>query len=353
MGDLGGQPMDNLVIEKVILPVSECVPGMALMQAIVDVNTGTTIMGKGQILTEKSIEKLKNFEHTQVWISTQSETSVWQVNNKTLENYKRYTTILKTILEDVGNRNLLSIDKLIELADSIVTEFKQEYQLLACVNLLNQLEKDTYEKSINVAFLSLLMGKWEGYNKNKLKDLVLAALLHDVGEILLSPRILSKREEDRNYMEKLEYRRHPICSYEKLVSYNEMSIEALKGVLSHHERCDGSGYPLSLRENRINDIAKIIGLADTYNDLKKHYHIFEVIRKLGNTMLRKFEVNLLFEFCNNIINYYIGCSVLLNTGEVGEVVFIQPQAWGRPIINIEGELVNLYEKIHLEIIKVL
>lgn len=351
--DLGGQLMDNLAIDKVIIPVSACVPGMTLMQAIVDTKKGTTIVGKGQVLTEKSIEKLKNFEHTQIWVSTQSEASVWQLNSETLENHRRYSTILKTILEDVENRQVLAINELIELADTIVVEFKEEYQLLACVNLLNQLEKDTYEKSINVTFLALLMGKWKGYNANKLKDLVLAALLHDVGETLLPSYALNKREEDMNFIEKLEYRRHPIYSYEKLVSYNEISVRALKGVLGHHERCDGSGYPLSMKENKINDIAKIIGLADTYNDLKKHHHIFDVVRELGHTMMRKFEVNLLFEFCNNIMNYYVGCSVLLNTGEIGEVVFIQPQAWGRPIINVNGTLVNLHEKIHLGIVKVL
>ena len=132
-----------------------------------------------------------------------------------------------------------------------------------------------------------------------------------------------------------------------------MSVEVLKGVLSHHERCDGSGYPLSIKENKLNDFAKIIGITDTYEELKKHHHIFEVVRRLGSTMLRKFEVHLLFEFCNNIMNYYIGSSVLLNNGEVGEVLFIQSQAWGKPIIEVNGKTINLYEKNHLQIVKVL
>lgn len=344
--------MDNLVIEKVIMPISECIPGMTLMQAIVDIRTGTIIVGRGQILTEKSIEKLKKFDHTQVWISVQAESATWQVNHKVLENYKEYAKTLQAIFEDSRDDELLSIDKLVDLADSILTGFNNEYHLLSCVNLINELEQDTYNHSINVAFLSLIMGKWAGYNEGKLKDLVLASLLHDIGKISLPPHIFNKSEEDMNMMEKLEYRRHCIYGYERLVNYNEVSIEALKGVLSHHERCDGSGYPLSMRENKINDIAKIIGIVDTYDYLKKHYHVFEAVRRLGNTMMRKFELDLLYEFCNNITNYYVGCSVLLNTGEVGEVVGIQPQAWGRPIINIRGKNINLYEKVHLEIVKV-
>lgn len=345
--------MDNLVIEKVIIPISECIPGMTLMQSIVDENTGATIVGKGQVLTEESIEKLSNFEHTQVWITIQSEANIWKVDSKTMEKYKAYAKMLRAILEDAGDHSLLSINKLVDLTNDIVKEFNDDYHLLACVNLINKLEKDTYEHSINVAFIALMMGRWAEYDDAGLKDLVLAALLHDVGKISLPSHICKKDKQDMNLMEKIEYRRHPVYGYERLASYNELSVEALKGVLSHHERCDGSGYPLSLRENKINRIAKIIGIADTYDYLKGRYHVFEVARRLGNTMMRKFDVNLLFQFCNNMINYYVGCSVLLNTGEIGEVAFIQPQTWGRPIIKVQDAYINLYEKTHLEIIKVI
>lgn len=345
--------MENLVVEKVIIPITECIPGMTLMQSIVDEHTGVTIVGKGQTLTEEHIEKLNNFQHAQVWITIQSESSIWKVDDKTIEKYKEYTEIFKLIMEDIVNPSLLSINRLIDLTDSIIKEFRDEYRLLACVNLVNKLEKSTYEHSINVAYIALLMGRWAGYNGTKLKDLVLAALLHDVGKISLPSCVFEKNQEDMDFMEKIEYRRHSIYGYERLASYNEMSIDVLRGVLTHHERCDGSGYPLSLREDKMNSIAKIIGIADTYDHLRGRYHIFEVIRKLGNTMMRKFDVNFLFQFCNNIINYYVGCTVLLNTGEVGEVVFIQPQAWGRPIIKIKEQYVNLYEKTNLEIIKVI
>lgn len=351
---LGGKGMDNPTIEKVIIPISECVPGMKIMQSIIDLRTGTTIIAKEQILTEEIIDKIKNFEHSQVWIATQEETSVWQISPQVLENYKGYAKVLREILTHTAENNeALSMNQMIELADSMATGFKRDYELLSCMHLMNQLEKDAYNHSINVAFLSLLIGRWEGYEPDKLKDLVLAALLHDIGKILISPHLMHKKEDEMNVMEKLEFRRHTIYGYEKLSEYDEMSVDVLKGVLSHHERCDGSGYPLSIKENRLNDFAKIIGITDTYEELKKDHHIFEVVRRLGSTMLRKFEVHLLFEFCNNIMNYYIGASVLLNNGEVGEVLFIQSQAWGRPIVEVNGKIINLYEKNNLQIVKVL
>lgn len=346
--------MDDSMIEKIMMPLSECMPGMKIMQSIMDLHTGTTIVGKGHILTEEMIQKIKKFDHSQIWVAEPAEASVWKMAPEVIKKYSGYARALKNILKhDKENPEMLSMDQLVELADQMVTDFKEEYEVLACVHLVSQLQQDAYQHSLNVAYLSLLLGKWEGYGADKLKDLVLAALLHDIGKILISPQLMNKREEEMDMKEKLEYRRHTIYGYEKLSEYHEMSLEALKGVLSHHERCDGSGYPLSIKENKLNDIAKIIGITDTYDELKNQGHIFEVVRKLGSMMLRKFDVHLLFEFCNNIMNYYIGASVLLNTGEIGEVLFIQPQAWGRPIIRVENQTINLYERNGLQIVKVL
>ena len=278
------------------------------------------------------------------------EISTWQTDVKTLGKYKKHVKVLKTIYEEINSHDLSAINKLV---DSILTELDNEYHVLAYVNLINQLEEGLYIHSINVAFLSLILGRWIGYNEDQLRELVLAALLHDVGKMSLPSHISDKDEEDMNFMEKLEYRKHTIYSYEKLVHYNEVNVAVLKGVLSHHERFDGSGYPLGIREERINDIARIIAIADEYDSLKKRYNIFELGTRLDDTMMQKYDVNLINTFCNHISNYYVGCSVVLNTGEVGKVVLIQPKAWGRPIVHVKGKDINLNEKPHLRIVKVI
>lgn len=351
--------MAELYVEKVIIPLSECVPGMTILQPIVDENTGTTIVAKGQKLTEDILEKLKNFKHTQVWISIESidvlakQCSIWKVEDKTLENYKDYAEVLKNVFDEFKKEKTLSVDRLIKVSEEMIQNFSDNYKLLACVNLLKEMPEDEYDHSINVAFISLVIGRWQMLDEDMLKNVILAALVHDVGKLSLGPIIRHKNPAELSDMEKLEYKRHPIYGYEKLVPYNELNIEVLKGVLTHHERCDGTGYPLSLNGNKIGIIARIIGIADTYESLKSKYNVFDIVKIMGVQMIRKFDVNMLILFCSNIMNYYLGCKVLLNTGEIGEVVFIQPQALHRPIIKIKGEYVNLYEKTHLEIIKVI
>lgn len=343
--------MENITAEKVIVSLSQCVPGMVLMQPIVDIDTGNIIIAKGQMLTQELIKKIANFTHTQVWVDMNTEEKVWQVEEEVLTYYKQYVQMLKGIIGQKNKKLTIKLGELISLVDCIIEEFTQEFKLLACVNLLNKLDRDSYEHSINVAFLSLVIGRWENYSKDKLKKLVLASLLHDVGKIDVPMYILSK-EIDMSIKEKLQYKRHPIYGYEKLSRYNEVDVEVLKAVLTHHERCDGSGFPLNLTSERISDLAKIIGIVDEYDRLRGQYHIFDVIKILRGDMIKKFDINLLLAFCNNIMNYYIGTYVQLNTGEIAEVVCIQSHVLHRPIVKVKERFIDLYDNPQIKIIKV-
>lgn len=332
---------------------------MVLMQSIVDEKTGTTIVGKGQKLTKEMLNRLKHFDNIPVWISIASLSelikghSVWKVDKKTLEIYKDYAKALRNVFLPLKEGNKLSLDQLVNIAEDMIQKFSDNYKILACVNLLKEMEQGEYNHSVNVAFISLVLGRWLMFDEQKLKNLLLAALLHDVGKNELAPYLYHKDESEMNNIERIEYRRHPILAYEKLAAFNELDNDVLKGVLTHHERCDGLGFPLSLREKRINDIAKVIGIVDTYDTLMKKQHVFSTVKTLGVNMMRKFNVNFLLQFCSNMMNYYVGALVVLNTGQMGEVVFIQSQAIHRPIIKIENEYINLYEKTHLEIEEVI
>ncbi len=344
--------MGELASEKVIIPLSKCRPGMVLLQPILDEKTGAILLPRGDKLTEESIEKVHHFQHTQVWVDINTEDKMWQTEERIVESYKEYATTLKCIIEG-GNKvgEVLNIEALKNLAQYMIKDFKDDFNLLACVNLVSQLKEEYYTHSINVAFLSLVMGRWRDYSEQRLEQLVLAALLHDVGKIDL-PNALKDTDMDRRLRERLAYKRHPIYGYEKLVPFNELDNEVLKAVLTHHERCDGSGFPLSLRGDKISDMAKIIGLADTYDELKQKNHIFNVIKELRSTQLRAFEVDLLLEFCSNIMNYYIGNHVLLSTGEIAEVYSISPQAIYRPTVKVNNKLIDLYVQSQIDIVKV-
>ncbi len=362
--------MNELNIDKIIIPVTECTPGMTLMQSIVDENTGAIIANKGQKLTAENIERLRNFEHTQIWISLNNQIeiesrqasgfsqsddkpSIWQISEEKLEAYKDYAQVLKIVLSELKENKKLSIKKLMDLADQMFKDFKDYYSALGCMSLLLQMEYDDSIHSINIACCAFILGKWLEYDEITLKNIIVAGLLHDVGKIDFTDEVAYKSIKKMDTLQKLEYRRHPILGYEKLVPYNELNIEILKGVLTHHERCDGSGYPLALKANKIENIARVIGIVDTFCRLKQTHHIFDTIKILQTEMASQFETSMLNLFCNNIINYYVGAKVILNTGEFGEVAFIQSQAMYSPIIKVCNEYINLQETRDVEIVRVI
>lgn len=344
--------MQHTEMTKIIIPIAQCVPGMILLQPIVDVDTGNTILGRGQLLTEDILNKIQRFKHTEIWVGIKEEESLWQVEEEVITAYKKYVAILENILGNEKKEVQVKLDEIETLAKCIIQEFASNFNLLACVNLVKDMQKNLYAHSINVTFLSLLIARWIDYNPAKLGQVVTAALLHDVGKVGMPEYLLSK-QSNLTVKEKSEFRRHPIYGYDKLSQYNELDNEVLKAIISHHERCDGSGYPLNLTEDRINDISRIIAIADEYDALRQSKNIFEIVKIFKCEMLRKFDINMLLEFCNNVINYYIGEKVILNTGEIAEVVFIQPHALHKPIVKVQEKYIDLYENLQVEIVKVL
>lgn len=122
----------------------------------------------------------------------------------------------------------------------------------------------TYTHSINVALLSRLIGKWMKYGKNMQDSLMFAGLLHDIGKMKIDKNVLNKPDKltDQEF-EKIK--QHSVYSYELLQLNKDIPLDVKVGILMHHERMDGSGYPYGVCNENINDIAKVLAIADSYD----------------------------------------------------------------------------------------
>lgn len=126
--------------------------------------------------------------------------------------------------------------------------------------------------SLNVCNLSILVGmSMLGKNEEQLKLLGLAGLLHDMGKFIVSRAILMKSEKlDPDEM--AEMRRHVTYGYQAL-KQRGVAEEVLAVVLCHHERSDGSGYPMGLLHDQIDVLTRIVSVVDVYDAItsKKPY----------------------------------------------------------------------------------
>ncbi len=119
------------------------------------------------------------------------------------------------------------------------------------------------EHSQRVKGLAIKIAKALNLTQHEIDDIATLGLIHDIGKIIISGEILEKpgRLTDVEYN---EVKKHPAIGYRILTATDEFSNIA-DGVLSHHERWDGKGYPNGIKEEQIPIESRIIAIADAYD----------------------------------------------------------------------------------------
>ncbi len=177
------------------------------------------------------------------------------------------------------------------------------------IQLLKDLQnKDHYTKehSDRVFHLSKRMGLALGYHSKQIYNLNKAARFHDIGKvyiedcILNKPAALSKEEFD-------EIKKHVELGQELILKSFDPEIYAI--ILQHHERIDGSGYPLGLRGDAISEEAKVLAICDSYDAMttdrvykngKSKTEAISELRSLAGTSYDEKLVELFIEqICSN------------------------------------------------------
>ncbi len=122
----------------------------------------------------------------------------------------------------------------------------------------------THRHSKNVASLSKKIGGIYGLNNQQLKEIEIAALLHDLGKIGITDSVLQKP----GVLTQNEYeiiKQHPKIGKQILEGSTVISEAIVRGIAEHHEKLDGSGYPNGLKGDAIHLYAKIIAIADIFD----------------------------------------------------------------------------------------
>ncbi len=124
-------------------------------------------------------------------------------------------------------------------------------------------DADTYDHSKRTVRISLLLGQECGLDQKEMRSLELGALLHDIGKIGVPDNVLRKPGK-LNDFEWAMMRRHPYLGEEILRGLSFLD-DARTIVAQHHEKWDGSGYPLGLRGEEIGLSARVLFVADAFD----------------------------------------------------------------------------------------
>lgn len=199
--------------------------------------------------------------------------------------------------------------------------------------------QEVFVHSVEVTFVSLLIGKGMGYDMKGLFELGLSAFLENVGMYTLPCAVLQKETKlDESEIERIK--KHPETSYQILSRLGKEYLWLAETAIQVHERADGSGYPKGLKEGEISEKASIIGLVDTYLAMcrkRPHRDRFlktDAIKFMLKEAKKQFPVRALKALLNEISLFPLNTYVKLNNESIGRVIGTEKNQPLRPIIDI-------------------
>lgn len=341
---------------KKFVTIGELKPGMVLAEDVVW--DETVLISSGVVVSDSIIDRLKErvlFGTVAVYeeIVINDETAA-EAKGKTVEDveicFNQFAVDIEKVFNSVYSDGIRDIDEIRNYSKKIQDELNNARSVIKSVVLYGSGTDTIYRHSVNVAALSYMLGKWIGLEERKANLLTYAGILHDFGktkidkEILNKPSKLTSREFEH-------IKNHPVTAYNFVKKIPNLDSSVSFGVLMHHERLDGSGYPLKMKAEKIHDFAKIIAIADTFDAVnsnrfhKRSKGPFEALEIIQKESLGKLDYQYCKIFLEHIINYYMGEQVRLNTDKICKIVQVNPADLSRPLLFDGNDFIDLkYEK---------
>lgn len=235
--------------------------------------------------------------------------------------------VVRDFLQNARSGKRIDSDKILEMVDRMVDSVIRNQDALTSLARLKSFDDYTFAHSVNVCILSLAVGRHMGLEKDGLDQLGLGAILHDIGKMLVPGDLLNKpgRLSEGEFM---VMKKHTELGKEILAGMKCVGETAIRVVLEHHERFDGSGYHMRLAGGGIHLYARIAGVADVYDAMtstrvyQKGMRPEDALKRLYHSRGSLFDPELVERLIKCLGVYPIGTCVELNTGEAALVKMI-------------------------------
>ena len=259
------------------------------------------------------------------------------------EKIEIYIKKVQKILENHIYQEKNSLEKLQSLSEELVADLLQ-----ADENVVIDVEErngNLYEHTIMVTMLAVMVARKLKVTEDSLQEIALGCLLHDLGLRYVTVPYINQDMENCPPSDMFEYKKHTIQAYTALESEEWISPCAKKMILSHHERRDGSGFPLKQKSRELE--CNILQACDAFDCAIsgmecKRVGIQQALENLMETADVLFDRKIVKIISKLVGRYPVGTKVRLTSGELG-IVISQTDNSIRPVIGVldaAGELTD-------------
>ncbi|MDO4203244.1 MAG: HD domain-containing phosphohydrolase [Selenomonadaceae bacterium] len=266
-------------------------------------------------------------------------------------NYRIKLTELHVIYDKMATTFEIDKDAVLRLVnDDRFWALCHDNNAITQLHSLDRSDEYIIHHSLNMGILAGLMGIWLKMNEARRTQLVIAALLCDSGMLQIPLSIRAKKgklETDEMNL----IRRHTVLGRSMILESDLTAAEEIaEGVIQHHERNDGSGYPKALRKEQIGDFGRILALVDIYDAMASNrnyakrtspFDIFQVL--FDDIMNNKMDTEYGVCFVKNVCHSLNGAWGMLSNGERAKIVFIdETRVNAMPMVQTEsGKFIDL------------
>ncbi|CQR70311.1 Cyclic di-GMP phosphodiesterase response regulator RpfG [Sporomusa ovata DSM 2662] len=341
----------NLIFTK------DLVPGMCTGRDVIAGDGFIKLLTQGAVLNQSQIDSLRNWGVPAINIDDPTEKmqeKVIAVHMTKTEFAKGYTETIDKIVHafrHIKKFREVPIAEMQELVDQKIILLAETIGVLEHLHDIRCYSENTFNHSLHVAIITGILGKWCNYRGTELKKLILTGLLHDIGKLVVPLSILNKPGR-LSAEEFAAIKKHPQDGYQVLK--DARIPENIKlGIWQHHERLDGSGYPLGLIGDEICAEAKIISIADVYDAItsdrvyRRKMTPFEALDILADDLFEKLEPVFCLTFMDNMRDYLIGSSVILSNGQKADIIafYARDRGFTKPVVCTQnGKLLDLQQE---------
>lgn len=340
--------------------------GLLLAEDIYNYDGKLLLLAKGNVLTARKLEQLREFNLNNRNISVFEETYQTLLQHGLSDN----NTLTQAYVEqEVGytdikeqTEQMLENIRATKTVDSVSAETVAEEMyhtlhkidpslIFQCINAPNPIDEYLRRHSTNVGLMNGLMGHWLHLEEREIALLILAGLVHDVGKtqipdpIINAPRSLTISEFEAMKM-------HPVYSYQMLCEGNQFAEEVCLAARHHHEKMNGSGYPDRLSADQISLFARITAVSDIYDAMvsKRVYkdanNPFLILAQLSHRQFSELDMHLVKLFTQHMPLELVGKPVLLSDGSIGIVRFLVPNDLEYPLVEVNGAIIQTNQQLH-------
>ena len=351
----------------------DLLPGMVAAEDVYTFNS-QLIIPKGYTLSDKSITRLEYYSITSIRVEDydpdalrndnirpENDVEEWPFSltirnspefKEYQENFETSLVIFRDTLNDIVEKgSIIDTDSLFQQTISLLTTSLGSVNFFNMLHNMRQYDDLTFAHCMNVSLICHVFSGWLNLSSADREIVTVAGMLHDIGKLAIPDDMLKKpaRLTDDEYR---VIKTHTVKGYDFLKD-QDINEHIKNAALMHHERCDGSGYPLGLTEAKIDRYAKIVAIADVYDAMTAArvyrgplcpFAVIDVFEKEG---FQKYDANYIYTFLSNIVMTYIHNRVRLNNGKIGDIIYINKMYLSRPMIQCSDEFIDLSERPEL------